>query len=449
MKRIIFIVAVFLSQASLSQQIDKIGNGVNPNTAIYTTSWGDSIILRGNFSTIPGNIPSEGMAYWDGTQWKDLALNSTNSNRMALLINNGELLLGGRLSLKGNGSSLPLLKLNGNAWVNVYGVTTANSLGSINDMIVYKNELYVAGQLQRIGGKYVKNIAKWDGVAWSDVGGGCGGAVNEISSLAILNDELYVGGFFTNAGTKVATHVAKWDGTSWFALDSGVHQGAVSKIVAFKNNLIVIGGFTQAGSYAHLSDIYNGSAKWDGSKWSRINGFMELAYESAIQEYRGELFIGTTLNSKTKTINDTVIMSWDGTNYTNRLGADAEIYGLSVVNDKLIITGEFNHILTNNISKMASYYLDPVGVSNTKVNRSTFNIYPNPTTSQLNISNLSNYKNVRISIRNSLSEKVKEMDVDFTNNDCTISMEGLSMGIYFIQFFEEDVLVDTQKFIVY
>lgn len=448
MRRIVFIVAVLFSQVSFSQQIEKIGNGVNPSAPVYTFPWNDSIILRGNFTTIPGNIPSDGMAYWNGSQWKDLSLNSYSDGK-AYMMYQGELLMGGLLRFKGIPGNLPLLQFNGNAWVNVFGVTSANSLGSINDMIVYNNELYVAGQLQRIGGKYVKNIAKWDGAAWTDVGGGCGGSVNEINSLAILNNELYVGGFFENAGTKVAKHVAKWDGTSWFALDSGVHQGAVSKIVAFKNNLIVIGGFTQAGSYSHLSDIYNGSAKWDGTNWSRVTGFMELAYESAIQEYRGELFLGSTLNSKTKTVADTVMMSWDGTNYTKRLGADAEIYGLSVVNDKLIITGEFNHVLTNTISKMASYYLDPVGVSNIKNKRAKFNIYPNPTTSQLNISNLSNYKNVRISIRNSLSEKVKEMDVDFNNDDCAISMEGLPMGIYFIQFFEEDVLVDTQKFIVY
>lgn len=447
MKRIVFIFTVFLFQTSYSQQIAKIGTGVIPITPVHTFAWNDSIILRGNFSTLPDNTPSDGLAYWDGFHWKDLSLNTYSDGRVYLVYED-KLLMGGLLSFRSNVANLPLLQLNGNSWNNVYGVTSSNSLGSINDMIIYKNELYVAGQLQRIGGKYVKNIAKWDGVTWTDVGGGCGGSVNEINSLAILNNELYVGGFFDIAGTKVAKNVAKWDGTSWFALDSGVHQGAVSKIVAFKNKLIVMGGFTQAGSITHLSKQYKGRAIWDGANWIRMTGFAELAYEYAIQEYRGELFMGTYMNSRNHTINDTVMMSWDGTNYTNRLGADAEIIDISVVNDRLIITGDFNNLLTTSVSKMASYLLDPVGVANTKVNLPLFNIYPNPTTSQLNISNLSNYKNIRISIRNSLSSEVKEMNVDFTNNDCTFSMEGLPFGVYFIQFFDRDTLIDTQKFVV-
>ncbi len=449
MRVIAFILFVFLTRFSFAQQIEKIGNGVIPDIPVYTFAWNDSIILRGNFTHLPDNTPCEGMALWDGTQWKDLALNSTNSDRKSLLIYNGQLLLGGGLSLKGNPNSLPLLQLNGNTWVNVFGVTSSNSLGYIIDMIVYKNELYVAGKLQRIGGKYVKNIAKWDGVSWSDVGGGCGEAVNGINSLAIFNDELYVGGFFDNAGPVVAKHVAKWNGANWFALDSGVHQGGVAKIIPYKNKLIVVGGFTRAGSYSHLSNVYKGSAIWDGTSWSRLDGFMELAYPSAIKEYRGELYIGSIMNSKTKTVNDTVMMSWDGTKYTNRLGVDAEIYSLSVVNDKLIITGEFEHVLTKTISKMASYYLDPVGVPIIKKSKAKFIVYPNPSSNQVYISNGSNTKNIRLIIRNSLSKKIKEIGIEFNKVDFVLSIEDLSTGMYFIQFYDGEILLDTQKLMVY
>lgn len=448
MRQLQILAFILISYSSFSQQIEKIGTGSVPYVPVHTLAWNDSIILRGNFNKLPDNTPSEGMAYWNGSKWKDLALNTTNSDRRVLVIFNGELLLGGWLSFVGSSGSLPLMKLDGKTWVNVFGVTSSNSMGSINDMIVYKGELYVGGQLQRIGGKTVKNIAKWDGVAWSDVGGGCGGGVNEVNSFAILNDELYVGGFFENAGTKLAKHIAKWDGSSWSDLDSGVHNGAVSKIVAYKDKLIVFGGFLQAGSYPHLSNVYKGRAIWDGVNWSRLHGFAELVYEYAIQEYRGELFMGTYLNSKTKTVNDTVMMSWDGTNYTNRLGANGEIEDISVVNDKLIITGSFTKMLNADVTNMASYYLEPVGLSTSSIKKPSFGIYPNPGAQLIHISNQSEYKNIKVVFYNSLSEKVKERNLHFSDEGCSISIEELSSGMYYLQFFNEDILLDVQKLMV-
>ena len=321
-------------------------------------------------------------------------------------------------------------------------------MGSINDMIVYKNELYVAGKLQRIGGTYVNNIAKWDGVSWSNVAGGCGAGVNEVSSLAILNNELYVAGFFSNAGNTTANQIAKWDGTTWSTLDSGVHQGGVSKIIVYKNDLVVIGGFTKAGSYNNLSNVYRGRAYWDGTSWNKLSGFAEIAYEYTFQVYRGELFMGTYMNSKTHTINDTVMMSWDGSNYTKRLGADAEIIDVSIVNDKLIIIGDFDNILNKPISKIASYYLDPVGIKQTNKKGSVFKVYPNPSNSYITISTSSNYKNVKIIIRNEMMEIQKDLQEDFAKNDCSISIGDLRSGLYFIQFYVDDNLVDTQKYLV-
>ncbi len=447
MRQLQILAFILISYSSFSQQIVKIGTGVLPDMAVHTYPWNDSIILRGNFTFLPDNTASAGMAYWNGSHWKDLSLNTYSDGR-AFMVYGGKLLMGGGLSFKSNSGQLPLLQLNGNTWVNVFGVTSSNSMGSINDMIVYKGELYVAGQLQRIGGKTVKNIAKWDGVAWSDVGGGCGGGVNEVNSLAILNNELYVGGFFENAGNKLVKHIAKWDGNSWSDLDSGVHQGAVSKIVAYKGKLIVFGGFLQAGSYPHLSNVYKGRAIWDGVNWSRFHGFAELVYEYAIKEYRGELFMGTYLNSKTKTINDTVMMSWDGIKYTNRLGANAEIEDISLVNDKLIITGSFTKMLNTDVSKMASYYLEPVGISIDKVKKSLFNIYPKPSNENINITNLSNFQNVKITIQNCLSENVKEFDLDFINNVSKLSIVDLPDGVYFVMFYADKMLIDVQKIIV-
>ncbi|MEZ5302992.1 MAG: hypothetical protein R3F11_20480 [Verrucomicrobiales bacterium] len=64
--------------------------------------------------------------------------------------------------------------------------------------------LYVGGYFESAGGSAVSNLAKWDGAAWSDVGGGVNG-VFSIGAMQAFDDgrsgpQLYVGGTFSLAG---------------------------------------------------------------------------------------------------------------------------------------------------------------------------------------------------------------------------------------------------------
>ena len=111
MKYILILLILLISSKSQSQQISKIGNGVNP-IAVHSYAWNDSIIIRGNFNSLPDNTPSEGMAYWNGTIWKDLSLNTYSDGRV-FIDYQGSLLMGGSLTMKSNFTTLPLLKLNG------------------------------------------------------------------------------------------------------------------------------------------------------------------------------------------------------------------------------------------------------------------------------------------------------------------------------------------------
>jgi hypothetical protein len=116
----------------------------------------------------------------------------------------------------------------------------------------------------------VNNIAKWNGSAWSDVGGGMGytGATT-VSTLTVYNGDLYAGGTFTTAGTVVVKHIAKWDGTIWSDVGGGAgsYTGAttVSTLTVFGTALIAGGSMDSLGS-TPVSNI----GKWDGSSWSPL-----------------------------------------------------------------------------------------------------------------------------------------------------------------------------------
>jgi hypothetical protein len=123
-----------------------------------------------------------------------------------------------------------IAKWDGTAWSPVGGGTAAVTFAPVYDMIVYDDgqgpALYAGGQFTSAGGVSVNNLARWDGVAWSDVGGGVSGGGNaEVRALTVLDDGygpvLYVGGRFTSAGGVATSNVARWNGTNWSPVGAG------------------------------------------------------------------------------------------------------------------------------------------------------------------------------------------------------------------------------------
>jgi hypothetical protein len=96
-----------------------------------------------------------------------------------------------------------------------------------------------------------KNLARWDGTTWSDVGGGVtGGADAAIHALAVLDEgygpALFAGGRFTSAGGAAVSNVARWNGTNWSPVGAGFDD-LVRALAAHEThgepNLIIEGVF--------------------------------------------------------------------------------------------------------------------------------------------------------------------------------------------------------------
>ncbi|QDU69628.1 hypothetical protein [Engelhardtia mirabilis] len=137
--------------------------------------------------------------------------------------------------------------------------------------------LYAGGDFTMAGGVPASNVARWDGSAWSDVGGGVGGGpVNYVNAICSFDDgtgpALYVGGRFATAGGVAADSIARFDGSTWTALSGGLSsvftgvQPLVSALIVHDDGsgpaLFVGGTFTLAGSTPVLN-----IAKWDGTQW--------------------------------------------------------------------------------------------------------------------------------------------------------------------------------------
>lgn len=137
--------------------------------------------------------------------------------------------------------------------------------------------IIAAGSLTEIGEVPASNIASWNGSSWSALGGGVDGVVR---ALAVFDEDgdgpaaaaLFAGGEFMNAGGQPAAHIARWDGAAWSAVGGGM-DATVRALYVFDDDgsgpnspsLFAGGDFIHAGLTAA-----GGIARWNGSAWSAV-----------------------------------------------------------------------------------------------------------------------------------------------------------------------------------
>jgi hypothetical protein len=186
--------------------------------------------------------------------------------------------------------------------------------GPVYAIAIDGSDIYVGGYFSRANGISVNNLAKWDGMRWSNVGGGVwiegGGPTNKknINSVQDVGPEgngyvyaliysagkLYVGGQFNYVGDGInapminSSNVAVWDKSTntWQSLSTSggsYSQGSISSLL-LKNNYLYVGGYINMGYGASSDNNSNNKStassylktflKWDFSthEWSDLGG---------------------------------------------------------------------------------------------------------------------------------------------------------------------------------
>jgi hypothetical protein len=79
--------------------------------------------------------------------------------------------------------------------------------------------LYAIGQFTIPGNPDGTNIARWDGSAWTNVGGGLQDSFSNV--LEVYQGNLIAAGYFNSAGNVPGSaKLARWDGTNWNSMDA-------------------------------------------------------------------------------------------------------------------------------------------------------------------------------------------------------------------------------------
>jgi len=243
----------------------------------------------------------------------------------------------------------------GGAWSPLGGGFTIAAPGSahVTSLAVFDGELYAGGSFDTAGGVPARNIARWDGFSWSAAGGGLvnnsGGTY--VNSMTVWDDgggsDLYVAGSFDEAGGVTLSNIARWDGSSWSALGAGVDSQvrAMQVFDAGEGDDLYVGGYFENAGGSPASRI----ARWDGAAWSALGAGIDEGVESLAVFDHGngpDLYVGGEFyNAGGSPANN--MARWDGAAWSTVGGGIGSDYGhivhaLLVYNGVLVAAGTFD-----------------------------------------------------------------------------------------------------------
>ncbi|MGD8626790.1 MAG: hypothetical protein PVJ34_19795, partial [Anaerolineae bacterium] len=261
-----------------------------------------------------------------------------------------------------SGASNPAADGSGNVYLLPGSIWEAMGSGlgggsAVHDSLALGSDLYLAGNFTQAGGTTVAHLARWDGGAWHDVGGGVsksGGGAYLAALAADGSGNLYVAGDFDQAGGVSASRVAYWDGAAWQAV--GYPPAVPTALTLDGNGTLYIGSCSE--SSGGIPGGMDAFWKWEGGSWVAIRDacIHDLAPDPGESDtiVAAGWFSGTNLAEYDNGDNNWWLFTGWGASISGPAYAVQKIYGDSYGGDEYIIGGDFTitrySVTTHNIA---------------------------------------------------------------------------------------------------
>lgn len=319
------------------------------------------LVIAGSFQSV-GGVYALGMAQWDGIAWAPMPGPTANGlNGWIFDLTPGDdgtgfgLFAGGRFTRGGSISLNRIGKWDGSSWTPL----GTGMDGQVNGITFFDDgrgpALFAVGAFDTAGGVPANRVARWDGSTWEPLGSGLGEADDTVLTVAGIDEGdawgLYAGGTFNIADGLPADHIARWDGTAWSEVGGGVGSWVLT-LTSFDHGagpqLYAGGMFTTAGGVG-VSRI----ARWDGTSWWTLgNGLGDRVYKLAVlDDGTGPALYAAGTHG---------ISKWDGSQWVSIgiTGSFGRVYGIDYFDDgtgpALFAAGyfhEINDVPAGNVAK--------------------------------------------------------------------------------------------------
>lgn len=249
---------------------------------------------------------------------------------------NGSLYVGSHSEEKG---VWVISQWSGTAWQEI--TTLSDRLVWMKSAVAYRNKLYVCCTLFADNGTGSSNsgVLQWDGTEWKPF---LSLANNDVvQAMVVYQDQLIVAGRFSNTDGFVIGHITAWNGEKWNGLSEGDpipvdghDEASVITSLAVDGDMLIVGGLFRLWSPWGISSEVS-IATWDGWDWHGVSNSSSLIPQM-LTIYNGILYIYTTDEN-----NDIVVAQWDGPEWKiiSSPGQIREMGNMAVYDNGLYITG--------------------------------------------------------------------------------------------------------------
>ncbi len=234
-----------------------------------------------------------GLACWDGASWTVIEPEGSYLN---LKVYDNKLYAMGwydedRVTLpKG-----PVAVWDDTVWTGLAGIDSIFEEwgGAITDIAFYKGKVYVGGNWYNPAYPDKKDLMMHDGNSWQQVGFFGGDGMGGVNQLLVWRDTLYVAGMFLESPIIPGNSIAAWDGAQWHRLQQGVRSnstggGAIDAMTVYNDELWV-GGMFYIINGCFVATNYGNVAKWNGSQWCTM-GSRSTGSINDFGRWKDELF---------------------------------------------------------------------------------------------------------------------------------------------------------------
>jgi hypothetical protein len=450
-KYYVLLIVLFCARLnSLAQNWQIVGGGLSSSVGdMNIDSTTNSLYIGGKFK-YADTMACDGMINWDGNYFNKFhslknTWNCNCYNSSSIIRWQNRLFMAGN-DFPYNGRTEYLFEYVNNIWQP--SCTMGINSNGIQSLRVINGNLFALGLFDSLCNQNIQSLAIFNGFDWNVFSPPSPIVYNpNISTPSYwlytgeyFNGEYYFAGNFTNGAFK---EIIRWTGTQWSSLQNGVRGG-----MAWVNSLKSYKGILYVGGYFYKS---NGNAAdclmaWDGQNW--FNPFPDFTFIDAVNDLEvinNELYIsGNYVVPADNDSNMYVLARFDG--------CDLKVFGgsykypdyekaplcLAGLNGKIYaaVNDSFQHksakylvSIPDTVSDIKTIHVSPcLNLVNELNEYNSIKIYPNPTSSILNINDEQNqFQNAIIKIENYLGQKV--LSVPFSDQ---IDLSNFSAGMYFL-----------------